>query len=106
MYQNGGNGAFSFIQLGLDDKTSGFPVRVCLQLVDLCSQKDHLKQSVDAFSGVCGYRHADRASAPVLGDQLVLGEFLFYTLDVGAGFINLVDGNDDLDACCLPLLPK
>ena len=38
LYQDGGNRAFTLIQLSLDDKTSCCTVRVGLQLGNLCSQ--------------------------------------------------------------------
>ena len=100
LYQNGSNRSFSFIQLSLDDKTSCFPVRVCFQLEHFGSQKDHLQQIVDTFVVLCRYRNEYGASAPVLRNQFVLGELLFYTLYVCAWFIDLIDRNDDLNAGC------
>ena len=43
----------------------------------------------------------DVASAPVFRNQLILGKLLFYTFNICTWFINLVDGNDDLNTSSL-----
>ena len=40
----------------------------------------------------------------IFGDQFVLGQLLLYTLDISAGLIDLIDGNDDLNACGLGMV--
>ena len=47
---------------------------------------------------MCGNRHKYSAAAPVFGNQFIFGKFLLYLIHIGAGFINLVDGNNDLNA--------
>ena len=48
--QDIGNRSFSFIQFCLNDKTSGFTLRICFQLHHLCCQQDHLQKLCDTFS--------------------------------------------------------
>ena len=55
---------------------------------------------------MCGYRYEDGASAPVFRDQFILGKFLFYSLYVCTWFIDLVDRNDDLNACCFGMADR
>ena len=95
LYQHRRNRALSFIQLRLDDKASRFSVRICLQLRHLCRQKDHLKQRVKPLVRMCGNRHKYGASAPILGDQPVLGQFLLYAVTIRAWLIDLVDRNNN-----------
>ena len=94
------NRTFTFIKLSLNYKTSCFTVRICFEFTNFCCKQDHLKKSIDSFSCVCRYRNEDCASAPVFRNQFILGKFLFYTFDICTWFINLVDGNDDLNTCC------
>ena len=49
---------------------------------------------------MCRYRYEDRASAPVFRNQFILGKFLFYSFYICTWFIDLVDCNNDLNACC------
>ena len=51
-----------------------------------------------------GYGNEYGAAAPVLGDQLIFGKLLFYTLHIGAGLIDLVDCNNDLHPCGLGMV--
>ena len=70
--QDGSHRSFSFVQLCLDDHTSGGTVRICFQLTHFRGQKNHLQKIIDSFSRVSGNRHEDGASAPVLRNQLIL----------------------------------
>ena len=101
LYQYGSHRSTSLIQLCLDDQTSCFSLGVRLQFHDVCGQQDHVKQLVDALAAFCGYRCKYGASAPILGDQLILSQFLLYTINVCRGLINLVHCYDDLNAGCL-----
>src|SRR5699024_8165322 len=57
------------------------------------------QKGVDPFSRMGRYRNANSASAPVFRDQSVFGKLLFYTLNICARLINLIDRHDDLNAC-------
>ena len=83
LYQYGSHGTASLIQLCLDDQTSCFSLGVGLEFHDICGQQDHVKQLVDTFSALRRYRCKYGTSAPILGDQLVLCQLLFYTVNVG-----------------------
>ena len=104
LYQNGSNRSFSFVKLCLDHQTSCLTFRVGFQFQNVCGQQYHLQKVFNTLSGFCGYRNTDGASAPVLGDEAVLGQLLFYTVNACPRFIDLVDGNDDFHACCLRMV--
>ena len=46
-----------------------------------------------------GYK--DGAAAPVFRNQLIFRKLLFYSLDIGAWLINLINGNDNFYSCSL-----
>ena len=46
-------------------------------------------------------RNENSAAAPILGNQLILGQLLLYSVYIGAGLIDLVDCNNNLYLCCL-----
>ena len=104
LYQHGSNRALALVKLCLDNQTSRPAVRVGLQLQNLRCQQNHFQQVIDTLMGMGGYRAENGAAAPVLGNQLILGQLLLYTLDISAGLIDLIDGNDDLDACGLGMV--
>ena len=101
MYQNCGYRASSFIQFGFQDKSPCAAVRIGFQFHNLGSKDDHFHQIFQAFSCLGRYRNKDGAAAPVLWNQLVLGQFLFYAVNVRAWLINLINGNHDLYASSL-----
>ena len=55
---------------------------------------------------MCRYWTKDRASTPVFWYQFIFDQFLFYSLNVGAFFINLIDRNNDLDSCCFRMVDR
>ena len=68
-----------------------------------------VKRIISRSSGIPSFVWADTgneygAAAPVLGNQLILGQLLFYTLHIGAGLIDLVDCNNDLHTCGLGMV--
>ena len=101
LHQNGGNGALALVQTGLDDRTLGAAVGVCLQLHDLSFQSNALQQVVDAHAGQGRHRDAGHIAAPVLGDDAVLGQAFHHALGVCSGLIHLVHCHDNLDVCSL-----
>ena len=101
LHQNGGNGALALVQTGLDDRTLGAAIGVCLQLHDLSFQSNALQQVVDAHAGQGRHRDAGHIAAPVLGDDAVLGQAFHHALGVCGGLIHLVHCHDELDICSL-----
>ena len=51
--------------------------------------------------GMGRHRHKNRASAPILWDQLILCQLLLHAFNICAWLINLVDGYNDLYLCRL-----
>ena len=99
--QDVGDGAAALIQLGFEDEASGQTFGIGLKFQDIRCQQNGLQQVFNAFAGLGGYRNEFCRSAPVCGDQLVVGHFLFDLFNIGVGLIDLVDSNDDLNAGCL-----
>ena len=95
LHQQGGNGASGLVQTGLDDSALAPAVGVGLQLLNLGGQGDHLQQILQTHAGLGGDGADHRIAAPLLGDQLILGELLLDPVRVGGGLIHLVDGNND-----------
>ena len=96
--------ALALVQLRLDHKTSGVPVRIRLQFLHIRREKDILQQILDTFTGLCGDRAADRCTAPVLRDQFVLDQFLLHAVHIGIRLVDLVDCDNDLDTCGLGMI--
>ena len=45
---------------------------------------------------MCGNGHKYRTSAPILRNQFIFCQLLLHFIHIGAGFVNFVDGDDDL----------
>ena len=101
LHQHSGNRTLALIQLGLDHQAAALAVGVRFQLHHIRGQQHHLKQIGDAFFSMCRNRYKYCAAAPILGNQFVFGQLLFYFIYIGAGLIDLVDGNNDLNSGCL-----
>src|SRR5512133_1755069 len=88
--------AAALVQVGLDDRALGAPVRVGLEVqLHVGDQQDGLDQGVEALLGLG--RHVDELglAAVLLGDQVVLGELLADLGRVGFGLVDLVDRHHD-----------
>ena len=102
--QNSSYRTASFIQLCLDHKTSCTAVRVRTQLHNVRCQKDHIQKVVNTLSGFRRYLAEYGTAAPLLRNQFILGKLLFHTFHIGARFVDLVDGNNDLNIGCLGMV--
>ena len=52
------------------------------------------------------YRTENSTSTPVFRDQFILGQLLFYSLDVCTWFINLVDCNNNFNSGCFRMIDR
>ena len=104
LYQYGGYGAASLVQLCLYDETSCLALGIGLKLQHICGEQYHLKELVDALSGLGGNRCEYGGTAPVLSYQIELGKLLLHPVHICAGLVYLVHGNDYLDAGCLGMV--
>src|SRR5215216_394345 len=94
--QDGRHRAAALVQMGLDDRALGAPVRVGLEVqLHVGDQQDGLDQGVEALVGLG--RHVDELglAAVLLGHQVVLGELLAHLGRVGVGLVDLVDRHHD-----------
>ena len=94
-HEHGSDRAAALIELGLEDVAGGKGVRVGLELEHVGLEQHGLQKVVD--TDLLLGRDVDEhvLSAPLLGDDAVLGELLAHAVGVGAGLIDLVDGDDD-----------
>src|SRR5215212_7129232 len=94
--EDGRHRAAALVQMGLDDRALGPPVRVGLEVqLDVGDQQDALDQGVEALLGLG--RHVDELglAAVLLGHQVVLGELLADPGRVGVLLVDLVDRHHD-----------
>ena len=91
------DGAAALVKARLDHSTGRGAVGVRLELGDLCRERDHFQQVVNAHTGLGGDGADNGVAAPVFGHKAVLGQLLLDALGVCVGLIHLVDGNDDGD---------
>ena len=94
-HENRGNRTAALVELSLEDVTGGKGVGVGLELEHVGLEQHGLEQVVD--TDLLLGRDVDEhvLSAPLLGDDAVLGELLAHAVGVGARLIDLVDGDDD-----------
>ena len=102
--KNRSHGTASLIKLGLDDKTTGPSRGIGLKLQYIRCEQDHIKQVLDTLARLSGYRNKYRTSAPILGNELVLGKLLFNPVYIGTWFIYLVDRYYYFNTCCLGMV--
>ena len=88
--QHGSDRTSALIQTSLDDRTSSKSVGVSLEFEHVCGKANHLKQGVDALAGLSGNRNADNVAAPLLANEVVLGQLFLYLVGVCAFLILLL----------------
>ena len=101
LHQHGGNRAAALVKIRLDNEAGSLGIGVRLQLQHVGLQQDGLEQLVDVQLLLS--RHVDEhvLTAPVLGDDAVLGQLLTHAIGVRARLIDLVDGNNNRHVCGL-----
>src|SRR5690606_29307588 len=95
---DGGDGAAAPLHLGLDHDTGRRSLGVGLVVLELGDQVDDLEEVVDAETVEGGHLDAGDVTTELFGDDPVLGELGANPDRVGAGQVDLVDGDDQLDA--------
>ena len=97
-HEHGSDRAAALVELGLEDVAGGKGVRVGLELEHICLEQHGLQKVVD--TDLLLGRDVDEhvLSAPLLGDDAVLGELLAHAVGIGTRLIDLVDGDDDGNA--------
>ena len=95
LHQQRRHGTPGLIQPRFDHHALGAAVGVGLQLQHLGGEDDHFQQIVQTLTGLGGDGADDGLAAPLLGDQVVLGQLLLDLVGVGGGLIHLIDGDDN-----------
>ena len=70
----GRDGAAVLVELGLDDRADGRPLRVRLELLEVGDEQDHLDQLVEPDAGPRRDGHERRVAAVLLDDDAGLGQ--------------------------------
>ena len=91
----GRDGAAVLVELGLDDRADGRPLRVGLELLEVGDEQDHLDQLVEPDAGPRRDGHERRVAAVLLDDDAGLGQLGLDPVGVGIGLVDLVEGDDD-----------
>ena len=94
---DGGGGAAAGLDLRLDDGAARGGGGTGLELEDLGLEEDHLEEVIDPGALERGDGTHDDIAAPVLRDEALLLKLAFDLVDIGAGQIDFVDGDDDGD---------
>ena len=89
------------IQLCLDDDTLCAAIGVRAQILHFGNQQNAFQKVIDAHTRQCGDRHADHVAAPLLGNEIILGERLLNLIGVGARLIHFIDSDHDIQTCVL-----
>ena len=94
--QNRGDGSLALVKLCLNHQASCVAVRVCLEFLHVCREKNHVEKVIDTFVRLRGNRADNRIAAPVFRNQLILHELLLDALNVCIRLIHLVDSHNNL----------
>lgn len=97
-HEHRGNRAAALVELSLEDVARSERIGVGLEFEHVGLEQDGLEQVVDTDLLLGGDVDEHVLSAPLLGDDAVLGELLAHAVGVGTRLIDLVDGDDDGDA--------
>ena len=95
LHQDGRHVAPAPLDFGLDHHPVGRPVRVGLELEDLRLQQDDLFQLVEIGSLLGRNLDGENLAAHGFEHDLVLQQLLAHLVGIGAGLVDLVDGDDD-----------
>ena len=98
--------ATSLLQAGLDDETLGRALGNRREIHDLGLQQDRIEQFVDTLARVGRNIYELLLAAPVLGDNLVLGQLVLDALRIGVFTVDLVDRHDERYARRLRMLDR
>ena len=93
-----GDGAAAAIELGFEDGADRLAPGGGLGRLDVGHQADHFEQQVEILALLGGdfdEHGAFAAGGPLFGNEAAIGELLLDALGVGAGLVDLVDGDDD-----------
>src|SRR5581483_92314 len=98
--QHGGHVAAVWLFLRLKHHADGGAARVGLQLQDLRLGEQALQQVVQPVLRAGGDGHGDRVATVLLDGYAVVEQLLFHAVGVGAGQVDLVNGNHERHTGC------
>ena len=92
---DGGDRAAAGVEVGLEHDALARPVGLAASSSSSATSEERLEQLVDAEALQGATLDDDRVAAPLLGDELVLGELLAHAVRVGVLAVDLGDRDDD-----------
>ena len=104
--ENRRDGTSALVKTRLDNGTLRGTVGIGLQLLHLRDESDHFEQVVKTLLCLGGNGDARCIAAPLLGNEVVLGQLLLDLLGIRAVLIHLVDGDDDGNARCFRVVDR
>ena len=98
LHEHRRHGALARVELRLDNRAGGAPIRVGLEVQDLGLQKNLVEQRPDVGALLGGDLGVQRLTAELFEDHAVAQQFLLDLERVGRGQVDLVDRDDDRHA--------
>ena len=93
--QHGRDRAAALVELRLEDRAGGMPLRIRLELADVAHQQHHLEQKIEVLLLLRRHFHRDRSAAPLFRHQVELRQLALDPLGVRIRLVDLVDRDDD-----------
>jgi len=97
--KDGGDGATALVQFGLNHAASSRLVGAGLQFHDLRLEQDQFEEFVNTRPLLGGYPDHRGIAPPFFRDQPLFGKLPLHPVNIGIGFVDLVDGDDNGDLC-------
>ena len=91
--------------MAFNHKTFSRNICICLKLINIGRQQNHIKQLVEILTSLCRNRHHNRITTPFFWIEIKLSRKLrLGQLNIRAFLINLVNRNNNLRICRLSKL--
>ena len=95
LYQHGGHGSASAIQLGFENDAAGGTIRRGFEFLQIRHQADHFHQQIEIRFLLGGDIDKHRGAAPVFRHQAAIGQLLLDPVRQGVGLVDFVHRDND-----------
>ena len=100
LHQHGRDVAAASVDLGFENGAHRRQARIGFQILHVGDQQNHFEQQIQVLAGLVRKpRPSTVIAAPVFGQQALFGQFAFHAFRIDAGFVDLVDRDNDRDFC-------